>query len=282
MRARGIRRSVTALALVMAAAALVPVLLDAILVAPHAIFIDHRTRAGQMFLVNTGTVAEEVSVELKFGYPDSDSSGGAYVRLIDEPDSSMPSAAGWVRAFPRRTIVAPGERQTVRLLAQPPLNLADGEYWARLIVTSHEIRPAPAGNDTVVRAGVDVQLRTILSLTYRKGALQTGVAMRGYEPHITRDSLTAWVGLERRGNAAFLGSVDLEVHDQTGRTVGTWTTPVAVFYQVRRRFAFPLDAPLPAGTYTVQIHVSTHRDDLRQADVLPAAPLTDSSRVDVR
>lgn len=278
------RRKLAGLALAAAALALAPALLDAILVAPHAVFIDHRTRSGQLFLVNTGGVAEEVVIELKFGYPDADSAGAVFVRLIDEPDSSLPNAAAWLRAFPRRTVVQPGERQTVRLLAQPPADLPDGEYWSRIIVTSREVRPPVAAADSAVRAGLTVELRTILSASYRKGAVRTAATMTEFAPAVTRDSVIVWLTLRREGNAAYLGTVDLDAHDTRGRTVGSLRTPVAVFFTVRRRFAFPLDAPaLPgAGGYTVRVRVTTMREDLQRAEVLPAPAIADSARVEPR
>ncbi len=276
-----VRRGLAALAVAAAVLGLAPVL-EAILVAPTAVFMDHRTRSGQLFLVNTSPRPEEVSIELKFGYPTSDSAGGVTVLLQDQPDSSLPSAAGWIRAFPRRTVVQPGEQQVVRLLAQPPAGLADGEYWSRIIVTSHEIQPPAAANDSGVRAGITVQLRQILSLAYRKGAVTTAVALTEFRPEIHRDSAIVWLGLHRDGNAAYLGAVRIEVHDQAGRRVGEFSSPIAVFFDVRRRFAIPLDsAATPGAGYTVRFRVSTAREDLKPSDVLPAAPIADSAVVRV-
>ncbi len=276
-----LRRGLAGLAMAVAALAFVPVL-HAILVAPTAVFMDHRTRSGQLFLVNTSPRPEEVSIELKFGYPTSDSAGGVTVLLVDQPDSTMPSAAGWIRAFPRRTVVQPGEQQVVRLLAQPPLDLPDGEYWSRVIVTSHEIQPPPAANDSGVHAGISVQLRQILSLAYRKGAVTTSLTQTEFQPELKRDSAIVWLGLHRDGNAAFLGSVTIEVHDQAGHSVGEFTSPLAVVFAVRRRFAIPLDsAAVPGMGYTVRFRVSTARQDLKASDVLPAPPLADSAVVRV-
>lgn len=282
MNARAfLRRSVVALATTGVALAFVPVL-RAILVAPTAVFMDHRTRSGQLYLVNSSARPEEVTIELKFGYPTSDSAGGVTVLLEDQPDSTMPSAAGWIRAFPRRTVVQPGEQQVVRLLAQPPLGLADGEYWSRIIVTSHEIRPAAQASDSAVHAGITLQLRQILSLAYRKGAVSTGLTLTGFQPSVSRDSAVVWLGLHRDGNAAWLGSVNLEVHDLAGREVGRFSSPLAVFFAVRRRFAIPLDsAAAPGAAYVVRFRLSTTRPDLNAANVLPAPPIADSAVVRV-
>src|SRR5207247_10383600 len=78
----------------------------------------------------------EITISTAFGYPVTDSLGHFALRAVDRPDSTLPSAAAWVQAFPRRLTIAPLERQTVRLLATPPAGLPDGEYWARLIVSA--------------------------------------------------------------------------------------------------------------------------------------------------
>lgn len=260
---------------------LVPVIGYAVLVAPHAVFIDHRSRTGQVYLVNTGNAPEEVSVELKYGYPDTDSTGGIFVRLIDEPDSSQPSAAGWVRAFPRRVTVQPGERQVIRLLAQPPAGLPDGEYWSRIIVTSRGQQVAFGGADTAVRAGVSLEVRTIISLTYRKGPVRTGVVLRDFRASVERDSLIAWVGLAREGNAAFLGTTRIQLRDSSDAVRGEWSTPTAVFFEVRRRYAFPLEG-VTRGVYRVALDITTDRDDLPQTNILPAAPIRQTAAVEVR
>jgi hypothetical protein len=100
------------------------------------VFIDHRTRSRWVQLYNPGTEAAEVSIEALFGYPVTDSIGQLELRTIEKPDSTFPSAVGWIQAFPRRTVIQPLARQTIRLLVTPPAGIADGEYWARLAITA--------------------------------------------------------------------------------------------------------------------------------------------------
>jgi len=253
----------------------------AVLVAPHAVFIDARTRTGQVYLINTGTTAEEVTIETRFGYPDTDSAGGIFVRLIDDPPAGSPSAAAWIRPFPRRVVVQPGERQVVRLLAQPPQDLPEGEYWTRLVVTSRGAQVAVQGGDSVVRAGISLVVSTIISVTYRSGQVQTGIRLDDFRAEDAGDSLVAWVGLTRQGNAAYLGTTWIRLRDAAGRVVREWDTPTAVYYSLHRRFAFPLDS-VPPGSYTAQLEVSTPRGDLPAGSVLPAPPVEQALPVEVR
>lgn len=257
-----------------------PALLEGVLVAPHAVFIDHASRTGQLTLVNTGTDPEEVAIDLQFGYPDTDSTGNVFVRLIEEPGDEHPSAAGWIRAFPRQVRLAPGARQVVRLLATPPAGLADGEYWSRVLVTSRGAAVPVAGGDSLVRAGVTLELRTIISVSYRKGDVNTGVELDDLSVEVRNDSLVAWVEMTRHGNAAYLGQVTFDLRDANDRSVVSWPTPIAVYYSLRRRFAFPLSEIQP-GSYTLHFILNTDRQDLDAQDVLPAEAITRSMGIEV-
>ncbi len=254
---------------VLAVLTLSPLTTRAVLVSPHALFIDHQTRTGQFTLANSSDQPEEVEIDLRFGFPETDSLGNPFVRLIDEPDSTQPSAAPWIRAFPRRVRLAPGQRQVVRFLATPPEDLEDREYWSRIIVTSRRAQPVRATADTAVRIGLTFELRTILALIYRKGPVHTGVELRDFRGAVHDDSLEIWMDLERSGNAAYLGSATFDLENDEGTTVRSWAIAVAVYYSMNRRIVFPL-ADLDPGTYRLRFTLSTAREDIPQSSVLPA------------
>jgi hypothetical protein len=168
------------------------------------------------------------------------------------------------------------------VLATPPDGLPDGEYWSRLIVTSRAAQPAVSvTGDSSVQAGITFELRTITSVTYRKGALTTGVRLDDFRASATPDTLAAWVHLAREGAAAYLGSVALELRDPEGRTLQRWDTPIAIYHAQQRRFALPLDSVVP-GAYQLRLLVSTARQDIGAEHVLPAEPIERVIPVEVR
>jgi hypothetical protein len=140
--------------------------------------------------------------------------------------------------------------------------------------------PLAAPESAAVRAGVTLVTRTVISVTYRKGTVRTGVVLEDFRPSVEGDSLVAWVALRREGNAAYLGSVSLRLLDSGGSQVASWNTPVAVYYDLNRRFAFPLEA-LPPGRYAAVLRVSTDREDIPREHVLPAAPIERSVPVEI-
>jgi len=263
-----------------ATAVLLPAVIEAIYVSPTAVFIDDRSRAAQITIGNSGDSPEEATIELKFGFPDADPAGTPYVRFIEDPGPEFPSAAEWIRPFPQRVRLEPGTQQVVRLLARPPEGLPDGEYWTRMIVTGRGAVVPVAGGDSVVRAGVSLEIRLVTSVTYRKGSVSTGVVLRGLTAEAEGDSLAVWASMAREGNAAYLGTADVELVTVRGAIVRRWSTALSVHYPMTRRFAFPLESLEPAD-YRVRFRLRAQRRDLPEDRVLPAPTVTDSVAVRV-
>jgi P pilus assembly chaperone PapD len=252
----------------------------AVQIAPHVVFIDHTTRSGALYLANNGTTPEEVTIAVKFGYPDTDSVGNVYVRMIDSPDSAQPSAEGWIHVFPTRMILKPGATQTVRLLAEPPAGLPDGEYWTRLVSTARGRRSVASGADSSANASLPVETRTIIPVLYRKGAVRTGVGVGRFRAAVQEDSIVAQVRLRRQGNAAYLGTTIFRLVGGSGQEVRKWELPVAIYYQLDRRYTFPLNSLAP-GRYVLHLDVTTARTDVNQINILPASPVADSTTLEV-
>lgn len=253
-----------------------------VVIAPHAVFIDARTRSAAVLLYNPNAQPVEVAIAFFFGYPTTDSAGSIVVRTVDHPDSTSPSAAGWIQAFPRRLTVPPLERQTIRLLATPPGGLADGEYWARLVISAKG-GPVPVTGvaDTArVKVGLTLEVRTIIGVSYRKGAVHTGVTLSGLRTAVVGDSLAVRVRLTQQGNAAYIGSAHAVLVDSASKTVSEIKAPIGVYYTMEPRYALPIGALAP-GRYRLRLELGTEREDLAPELVLPSPPARDSVEVRV-
>ena len=251
-----------------------------VMVAPHAVYIDHRVRSGSVLLYNPGTEPVEVTISTLFGYPVTDSSGAIALRTVDAPDSTLPSALSWMQAFPRRLTVAPLERQTVRLLARPPAGLADGEYWVRLVIAAKAgLVPITGVVDTTgIRVGLTLEVRTVIGIAYRKGAVRTGVALSNVRAQLVGDTLVTWSRLVRQGNAAYVGTVRGTLVDTTGAARASFTSPLGVYFTLEPRIASVV-GKLPRGRYWLRYEVVTEREDLDPRVVLPAPGVRDSVQV---
>lgn len=263
-----------------ALAATTPLAAQGVVVAPHAVFMDHRARSGSVLLYNPNTEPAEVTISVMFGYPVTDSAGGIVLFTPATPGADEPSAAAWLQAFPRRLTVAPLERQTIRLLARPPAGLADGEYWARLVIAAKGGRiPVTGVTDTAIHIGLTLEVRTIIGINYRKGAVRTGVRMSGLRVQHAGDTLQVWTHLERDGNAAFIGTIHAVLVDSTGATRGEFAYPLGVYRTLQPRFAMPVGV-LPSGRYRLRIELASQREDLAPEVLLQAPAVRDS--IDLR
>ncbi len=260
-----------------------------VMVAPHAVFIDHTQRSGSVLLYNPGTQAVEVTISTIFGYPTTDSTGG--IRLDTLPADSATSALAWIQAFPRRLTVGPRERQTVRLLARPPIGLANGEYWLRLIIAAQAGRVPITGiaDTTAIQVGLTLEVRTIIGVNYRKGPVRTGVTLSNLRAQVVGDSLITRSKIERHGNAAFIGMIRETLVDSTGAVraqrvgdslVTSYQSPVGVYFTMEPRLASAIPAPgLPRGRYWLRYEVVAEREDLDPKVVLKAPAVRDSVQV---
>jgi len=263
-----------------AAAFLIPAVIEAVWISPTAVFMDDTARNTQVTIGNASDEPEEVTIELRFGYLDTDSVGTPFIRLLDDPGPEYPSAAQWTGLFPQRARLEPGEKRVVRLFARPPADLPDGEYWSRLIVTSRRAASPVAAADSSLQAGVNLEIRLVTAVTFRKGTLTTGIALGDVTAFADADSLVVRVGMDRLGTAAYLGTGHFELVDATGAVVQQWATPLAVYYPINRRFVFPLDGLAP-GTYLVRVRAEAVRPDIEEGRVLPAPTVSDSVSVTV-
>jgi hypothetical protein len=248
-----------------------------VMVAPHAVYIDHRARSGSVLLYNPGTEPVEVTISTIFGYPTTDSIGAIKLDTLVR-DSSV-SALAWIQAFPRRLTVAPRERQTVRLLARPPVGLADGEYWLRLVIAAQAGRVPISGvsDTTAIQVGLTLEVRTIIGVNYRKGPVTTGVALSNVRVQVLHDSLITRSRLERRGNAAFVGMVRATLVDSAGTIRSSLNSPIGVYTIMEPRIGTPIAPPgLARGRYWLRYEVVAEREDLDPTVVLKAPAVRDS------
>lgn len=254
-----------------------------VIVAPHAVFIDHATRSGSITLYNPGEQPVEVSVSFGFGYPTTDSAGSISLELLDEAPADQPGATAWLQAFPRRVTVGQQQRQTIRILASPPAGLPDGEYWGRLVVGAKggQVPVAGVPDSGAISVGLTLEVRTVIAVVYRKGALTTGITLAPVSASYADDTVAVRVPMTRTGNAAYIGTARVRVTDASGSVKAEDERAVGVYYSLNPRIDVPVGALAP-GRYKVLVTVSADRADLPAKAPLPAPPVRDSVEFTVK
>lgn len=253
-----------------------PAAARAVTVSPNALFIDSRTRSGVLTLYNPGTTAEEIEITFAFGYPRSDLAGLISVALADSAPTGEPSVLGFVRAFPRRLRLEPGQRQTVRILMQAPAGLAEGEYWGRVLIRSRGGRPPVEQQQGGIRMQIDVETVIVGAVNYRNGTMRTGLVVDSARATLGArgDSVRVVTDLSRRGNAAYLGRMTLDLVSPDGRVLATMDEDLAVYRSLRKveYIAVPRGALLQGAS--VRYRFTTERPDIDPESRLSAEPVT--------
>lgn len=245
---------------------------------PHMLVLTAAKPAGQITVLNPHSSAAEFSVDLRFGFATTDSAGQPRVELAASADGA--SAADWITPHPRHFTLRPGATRAVRLLADPPAGLPNGEYWARLTVHAHDRAPAltdaaPA-SDPHARIHITLETATIIPVFFRKGPVSTGLAVDSIRAELTGDTIDVSAALTRIGNAAFLGLVRLVARDSAGAPIGSLDRQLAVYRSASPRWRITLPrAALPTSyspaPYYVTAHFSTNRRDVDSRLVVQAA-----------
>jgi hypothetical protein len=247
---------------------------QSLMVASTAIAIDDRTRTGALTIINDGIVPVEASVSTFCGYPVTDSLGGMYLRTFEVVHDTMPCAANWIQSFPRRLRIEQKSRATVRLLVNPPADLAPGEYWSRIMISAKggELEVTQVPGTSGIQATLALEIRSVISMYYRKGNPRTGVDLAVLRTSVVADSLRGRVRLTRKGNAAFVGSIRTTLRDRAGAIHARGLLPLGVYYTLEPSFSLPIKG-LEPGQYQLAVEAVSSRPDLPQDVLLPTVPV---------
>ncbi|HEX7978943.1 MAG TPA: hypothetical protein VF461_10095 [Gemmatimonadaceae bacterium] len=245
----------------------------AVTVSPTAVYITSKSPSALLTLINTGSRAEEIELSIAFGYPVSDSLGVLHVDIVDTAASGEPSLTSYLRVFPRRLVLEPGQRQVVRVMVTMPAGAADGEYWGRVLVKARGGEPPIEQTQGSVKMQLSLETTFATAVFFQKGEVKTGIEVSSAAAHRMGDSVQFTLDLKRAGNSAFLGRIRAELIDAKGGTVAEVEDVVAVYRSLRRRFVLRTGKPLPAGAYTVRYLVDTERPDLPPQGPVKADPV---------
>jgi P pilus assembly chaperone PapD len=254
-----------------------------VLVAPTVVFLSDGSRTGRMTLQNLDDKPQEVTVFFSFGLPVNDSLGDVSVRLQDSAVTDPNSCLEWIKAFPRRLILPPNASQVVRFVANPPRELSDGEYWARVVIKAQEANPnipKSTGEDQITTR-LNMVMQTAIMLKYRHGDVFCTLELEQASAKFVDGQVEVLVDTKNIGNASYLGMLNCRVVDADGREVARRDVQLAVYRELRRR----VQIPLPDGNFTrpykVNLEISGKgRTDIAATDMLYGNDLTFSAAVE--
>ena len=223
-----------------------------VIISPYIVLINGNNRFGKFIVQNESNQTYEVTISFLFGFPQSDSSGTMTMKYIDNPDTTDPSAVKWIKAFPRKFFLAPGQRQLIRMMVNPDRELSAGTYWARIVTSS---APTSVAVDTVkqgISAKIKFVLNQITTLLYRTGDIETKAELKNCFAEEDSGGTCVFAELERKGNSPFFGDAVVSVSNDSGRVIGEKTEGLSLYYNLTKKFYFE---KLKPGNYSAEIKI---------------------------
>lgn len=250
-------------------------------IAPPAIYLSDIQPSGRIEVLNTGRQPVDVTVDLGYGYPRTNSDGQLYMDLLEKVPANEPSAAEWIQIYPYRFTLSPGLRQTIRFAVFAPDTPSRREYWARPIVSSRVRPPTSELKSESVEARLDVVQRSILALNYRHGSVHTAPSLDSTTIRQNNGYLEIESFIRQTGTAAVLGNIIVELSDpENGTLIERKERKIAVYHRLNRIIRWPIK-DLTAPSYRVSVEINSDRKGPNPGDIIPFESIRHSQTFDL-
>ncbi len=248
-----------------------------VLVSPPVVFLSEQSRTGLVTVQNTADEPTEVSINMSFGLPVSDSLGNIHVTLQDSNVTDPRSCLEWVKVIPRRLIVPPHGTQIVRFVINPPGDIADGEYWARVVVESQgvETEKPNADDEEAVSADLNTVMQTSAMLKYRHGQVFSELELTNSGVSRGEGEVDVRLDMTSKGNASYVGMLNCRLLDAEDREISANSVPLTVYHQLRCVVPLKIAEGDFKTPYRVEAEITGKgREDIAAEDMIYGNDLT--------
>lgn len=242
-----------------------------VLISPTVIFVSEQSPTGRLIILNQSPHIQEITIAFSFGIPESDSLGNVTVKFQDSAVTDPNSALGWISAFPRSMLIKQDERQVVRLMVRPPQNLSDGEYWARVMISSQRNDTPILTIDKEKQIGTQLHMvtRQAIMFKYRKGDLTTQLDLDRAVASLKDSTVEVMLDMANLGNASYVGMLHAILKDRSGQEIDRFDLRLAVYRQLRRKIDLSLAGFDYNPPYSVELEISNDgRFDINPQDLI--------------
>lgn len=248
--------------------------------APTIVFIHEDRSIGEIYVTNTAQTAQEVEFGTVFAYPKQIENGEL---LMVEDDSVKAVNFGldqYLRVFPSRMVLQPGQSQVVRIQVLP-FDKPDGVYWSRFVASSSQLTPdIGAQNLSGVGTQINFVVEQNIPLFYRKGENNTGIKVLDFKTEITENGLDVLPKILRTGNSPFLGTIKAELYNNEDELVSQVEKSAFFYFEDWTKISFPLDFNESLdGNYRVSLKFITQRNSISTADIVNADLIVFEERI---
>lgn len=237
-----------------------------VIISPYVVYMDEQNKFGSMIVQNESLEPYEISISFIFGYPISDSLGNRTMNYVQSPTKEMPSINNWVKAFPKKFILQPKERQTIRLMIRPPMGIAPGTYWTRIVTSSSPVESDIDSTTSGVSAKLKFVLNQVTTAIYRKNEANTNLSVT--DPQLVLDTNNTYqllYPLKREGNSPFFGFFNLKIFDELNQIILDERDYLSVYFDLIRNYVLPNES-FKSGNYRAEFEIEfNEKEDIPES-----------------
>lgn len=144
-------------------------------------------------------------------------------KVVENPDSTLKVATPYLRIFPRRVTLAPGESQNIMLQCRRSANMKVGEYRSHLYFRSEKNYTPLGVKDSSKDSGISVRLIPIYGITIpvivRTGETSTGATLSNLRVEQRNYAMQNLLfTINRLGNISTYGDIRVEFIPKQGKS----------------------------------------------------------------
>ena len=190
-----------------------------LLVTPIRVVFEGKKQKEAINLVNMGKDTATYSISFLNYNMNEDGS----FKTIEQPDTGQMFAAPYLRIFPRRVSLAPGEPQVIMLQYRRSADMVAGEYRSHLYFRS-EKKDNPLGTENKDSSNLNIQLIPVYGMSIpviiRSGIVNVSSTLSdlsiGTQPNLEQYLKLA---INRTGNISIYGDIVIEFIPTQGKSI---------------------------------------------------------------
>lgn len=243
-----------------------------VVITPYVVLIDNQNKFGTYTVINQTNEEQEVSIGFQFGYPVSDENGNVTMKYEDNPSPGMNALNSWLKIFPKRFLVKPGEKQVIRMTVDPPANLAAGTYWTRMI-TSTQTKTTFSDTTKNLSAKINFVLNQITTVIYKNKQFNANLNYKALTVNQDTLGINFVSDISVTGDQPFFAKLEYKVLDNSQNAVYEREEYSSIYFDMKKKYEVPLTELLP-GNYTLTVKISSDdNSDIPRSDNFPITPV---------
>lgn len=246
-----------------------------LLIFPKRLVFEGRNRVEQVILSNTGKDSSTYNIS----FVEYRMTETGEFKAITEPDFGQQFATPFLRVFPRRVYLAPGESQTVKVQVINTDKMEDGEYRSHLYFRAEKNnKPLGQKNQVTDSKSISVKLEAVFGISIativRKGQPNTVASISGLEyTHDGDANHFLNFNINREGNMSTYGDITINYISSEGKKFEVGKAKGLAVYtpgnvrKVKMQIQKPEGVDFNAGKFEVVYTVNESKKAIAEADL---------------